>query len=118
MTARGGDVRVTVVVVPREQFSVAKRSLDSIYEHTRIPFELIYIDGNSPANLKGWLEESARHRGFNLLRSNAYLSPNQARNWALLHVRTPFVAFVDNDLSHNLAVLELAAEGPEYMAGW
>ena len=98
MTARGGDVSVTVVVVPREQFSVAKCSLDSIFEHTRIPFELIYIDGNSPASLKGWLEESARHRGFSLLRSNAYLSPNKARNWALLHVRTPFVAFVDNDL--------------------
>ena len=48
----GQAPKVTLVVVPREQFSVSKRSLDSIYECTQIPFELIYVDGNSPPALR------------------------------------------------------------------
>ena len=40
--------RVTVVVSPRERFNYTEQSLNSIYKNTEIPFELIYIDGNSP----------------------------------------------------------------------
>lgn len=39
---------VTIVVVPREQFSKAEASLESIYATTPPPFDLVYVDGNSP----------------------------------------------------------------------
>jgi GT2 family glycosyltransferase len=89
---------VTIVVVPREQFSKAKASLESIYAHTQLPFDLLYVDGNSPASLRTYLAAQARERGFRLLRGERYLTSNEARNLALPHVRTPFIAFVDNDV--------------------
>ncbi|NEP18633.1 MAG: glycosyltransferase family 2 protein, partial [Leptolyngbya sp. SIO4C1] len=71
---------VTIVVVPRERFSYARASLESLYEHTQIPFNLIYVDGNSPGKLKSYLAEQAQSKGFKLLQTDYYLYPNQARN--------------------------------------
>ena len=88
----------TVVVVPRERFSAALRSLDSILERTEAPHRLLYVDGNSPPAVREGLERRAREHGFRLLRSERYLAPNRARNLALEHVTTPYVAYVDNDV--------------------
>jgi len=41
------DPQVTIVVVPRERFSLAARSLQSIYEQSDVPFRLVYVDGGS-----------------------------------------------------------------------
>ncbi len=32
------------MVVPRERFSCAQESLESIYQHTQIPFKLVYLE--------------------------------------------------------------------------
>lgn len=89
---------VTLVVVPRERFSYARTSLESLYEHTQIPFKLVYIDGNSPKKLSHYLIEQAELRGFKLLRTDHYLYPNQARNLGIQQVETKYVVFVDNDV--------------------
>ena len=96
--ALAASTETTVVVVPREQFSVALRSLDSILQRTAAPHELLYVDGNSPPEVRMGLEQRARDHGFRLLRSERYLSPNHARNLALEHVTTPLVCFIDNDI--------------------
>ena len=89
---------VTIVVVPRERFSFTRESLESIYAQTPQPFELVYVDGGSPAPIRHYLEAQSAQREFTLLRSARYLSPNAARNLGLRCVRTPYVAFVDNDV--------------------
>lgn len=89
---------VTVIVVPRERFSRAIESLESIYQNTREPFKLIYVDGNSPSHVQRRLDALAATRGFTLLRSDRYLVPNRARNLGLAHADTPYVVFVDNDV--------------------
>jgi GT2 family glycosyltransferase len=91
------EPRVTIVLVPRETFSETQRSLETIYEQTASRFELVCVDGGSPSSVKRYLENAARDKGFSLIRSDAYLAPNHARNLALDHVTTEFVAFVDND---------------------
>ncbi len=91
------DALATVVVVPREQFSNAERSLESILAHTPQPFELIYVDGCSPASVRSYLERQAGARGFRLIRTEHFLSPNAARNLAASHVQTKYVVFIDND---------------------
>ncbi|MDZ4878804.1 MAG: hypothetical protein CLLPBCKN_008241 [Chroococcidiopsis cubana SAG 39.79] len=91
-------LKVTIVVTPRERFSYTKESLESIYEHTQIPFKLVYIDGNSPIKVRQYLEEQARVRNFQIIRTDYYLSPNQARNIGLRQVDTPYVVFADNDV--------------------
>jgi GT2 family glycosyltransferase len=88
---------VTIVVAPRESFSHTKASLESVLHSTRVPFDLVYVDGNSPARVRRYLEGSAREAGFTLIRRDAYLSPNEARNIGFARVDTPYVAFVDNN---------------------
>lgn len=89
---------VTIVVSPRERFSGARASLESIYKYTDIPFSLVYVDGGSPAKLQHYLEAESRAKGFQLIRSEHYLSPNTARNLGLTRVTTKYVVFIDNDV--------------------
>lgn len=88
----------TIAFVPREQFSTTERSLETLYRRTSEPFDLVCVDGGSPAPVANYLERAAREKNFTLLRTESYLTPNQARNLALPLVRTPHVVFVDNDV--------------------
>ncbi len=89
---------VTIIVSPRERFSFTQQNLESIYEHTTLPFSLIYVDGGSPTREKRYLEAQAKARGFKLIRTEQYLAPNQARNLAIPHVTTEYLVFIDNDV--------------------
>ncbi len=89
---------VTVAVIPRERYSYAITSLNSILEATRRPLNLIYIDAGSPAHVGKQLEAKSKQVGFRLLRINRYLFPNQARNLAIDQVTTRYVVFIDNDV--------------------
>lgn len=119
--------RVTIVVSPRERFSYSQESLESLYKNTDIPFELIYIDGNSPDHIRHYLEKQSKEKAFKLVRTNHYLRPNQARNLSLPHVKTDYVVFVDNDLivepNWLQALLQCADDtgawivGPLYLEG-
>lgn len=90
--------KVTIVVVPRERFSVSLRSLTTLFGVTEEPFDLVYVDGNSPPRVRDRLREEAGRYGFELVRTEHYLSPNQARNLGLQHVSTEYVVFLDNDV--------------------
>ena len=92
------EPQVTIVAVPRERFSCTQQSLESIYEHTKIPFKLIYIDGNSPLKTKSYLQEQAKEKNFKLIRTECYLYPNQARNIGSKQVDTKYLVFIDNDV--------------------
>lgn len=89
---------ITIIVSPRERFSHARRSLESIYEHTQIPFKLIYVDGGSPRGVREYLREQSEARNFQLIRTECFLSPNQARNLGLAKADTEYVVFIDNDV--------------------
>lgn len=89
---------VTIVIVPRERFQFARESLESLYENTSYPFKLVYVDNNSPAKLRDYLIEQAELKGFKLVRSEYFLSPNQARNLGLSYVHNKYIVFVDNDV--------------------
>jgi GT2 family glycosyltransferase len=118
---------VTIVVVPRERFSYSQTSLESLYANTHLPFRLIYVDGGSPGPIKRYLKIQAAERGFQLIRTEHYLSPNQARNIGLRGADTKYVLFLDNDVEVAPgwlpALLECAEEtnaslvGPLYCIG-
>ncbi|BAZ09040.1 putative glycosyl transferase [Calothrix sp. NIES-4071] len=107
------DSQVTIVVVPRERFSYTRESLESIYRYTTIPFKLIYIDGNSPAKVQQYLQEQSQSKGFELIRTDYYLSPNHARNMGLARVSTKYVVFLDNDVIASPNWLEALIECAE-----
>jgi GT2 family glycosyltransferase len=89
---------VSIVVVPRESFGYTHASLDSLYLHTHEPFDLIYVDGGSPRRVRDYLVRESRARGFTLIRTDEYLSPNRARNLGLRAAHGRYVVFVDNDI--------------------
>jgi len=109
---------VTIVVVPRERFSIAPHSLESIYQHTTGAFELVYVDGASPSAVRRWLDQAATQYGFRLLRTRQYLMPNQARNIGLAEVKTKYVVFIDNDVIVWPGWLESLIECAEETGAW
>ncbi|MGF1492436.1 MAG: glycosyltransferase family 2 protein [Microcoleaceae cyanobacterium] len=100
------EPKVTIVVVPRERFSYARQSLESIYEQTKVPFKLIYIDGNSPRSLRKYLKQQSQEKGFKIISTDHYLFPNRSRNMGLAEVDTPYVVFADNDIVVSPSWLE------------
>jgi hypothetical protein len=91
--------QVTVAVIPRERWSAAARSLRSVLAHTPVDVPIVLVDAGAPPTLRRQLARqlAARPR-VTRLRSGAYLPPNRSRNLAAAHARTPYVAFVDNDV--------------------
>ena len=92
------EPEVTVIVVPRERFGYCRTSLESLFAETNQPFRLIYVDGGSPEHVKNYLVDQAKVKDFKLIRTEHYLSPNQARNIGLRAADTKYVVFVDNDV--------------------
>lgn len=90
--------RVTLVVTPRERWGVALKSLESIYAVRSMPFDLVYVDGNSPKSLSAEIAKQAEIHGFRHLKLNRYLSPNEARNVGARECKTPYIVFIDNDV--------------------
>jgi GT2 family glycosyltransferase len=77
------------------------------------PYRLVYVDGGSPPRVRDALAELAVRRDFTLVRTEHYLSGNEARNLAFDRVDTEFVAFLDNDVFLSpgwLPTLEAAAD--------
>ncbi|PSB13284.1 glycosyl transferase family 2 [filamentous cyanobacterium CCP1] len=105
--------KVTIVVSPRERFSFTQPSLESIYEHTQMPFHLIYVDGNSPPPVRDYLVAQAAEKGFERVRVDHFLTPNQARNMGASRVQTPYVVFVDNDVIVSPGWLEALVQCAE-----
>lgn len=94
--------KVTIVVGPRERFSHTKESLESVYRNTRYPFDLVYVDVCTPPVIQKYLNEQAQAKGFQLIRTDYYISPNQARNVGLRQVlkeaKAQYVVFLENDV--------------------
>lgn len=109
---------VTILVTPREQFSKAKRSLESILACTDPSVPLVYVDGNSPPALARYLKQQAAMRGFTLIRADRYLGANEARNVGLSHVHTKYVAFVDNDVSVTPGWLDKLVACAQQTGAW
>jgi len=105
--------KVTIVVSPRERFSFTQVSLESLYNHTQMPFHLVYVDGNSPPPVRDYLVAQAAEKSFELVRIDHFLTPNQARNIGISKVQTPYVVFVDNDVIVSPGWLEALVQCAE-----
>jgi hypothetical protein len=116
---------VTLVVSPRERFSGTEEALACLYENTRTPFDLVYVDGHPPPRVRRNLERQAREKGFRLIRVPHFLPDPDMRNIGLREVTTPYVVFLENDVLVRPGWLEAllacaedtgaAAVGPLYL---
>lgn len=92
------ETKVTIIIVPRERFSYALASLDSVLSNTSVPYRLVYVDTDSPIRIHRALKRKSRAHGFKLIRTSHYLTPNEARNLGMQYADTPYVAIMDNDV--------------------
>jgi len=92
------DSPVTICIVPRERYSLALASFDSVLARTPEAFPIVYVDGQSPPAIAAGLAARCRARGARYLQTDEDLPPNKARALALRQVETPYVIFVDNDV--------------------
>jgi GT2 family glycosyltransferase len=109
---------VTVAVVPRERFSETRRSLERLLEQTPASVPIVYVDGGSPRRIKHYLQARVEDGRISLIRSERWLTPNEARNVALQSVRTRYVVFVDNDLLVTPGWLDALVRCAEDTGAW
>ena len=98
---------LTVVVVPRQRWSLAVRSLRAVLDRLPAGIELVYVDGGSPADISTELEAMVRAVGGTWIRRDCILTGNEARNLARDHITREYVLFVDNDVFPHEAFAEL-----------
>ena len=118
MTLINASSLVTIVIVPRERFSYAQRSLTSLFANTAPPFNLVYVDAGTPAPVKDFLEQEAALRTFRIVSSSGYLSPNMARNLGWQAVQTKYTVFLDNDALVTPGWLEEIVSCAEETGAW
>jgi len=112
------DPQVTIVVVPRERFSHSEHTLASVYRETTFPFRLVYVSAGTPEPMYRRIASEADLKGFKLIHTDWYLSPNQARNLGMRDVRTKYVVFLDNDALVTRGWLEALVQCAEETGAW
>lgn len=89
---------VTIGFVPRESFSKAARSLQSIYTHTNIPFNLVIVNCNIPEKYWKEIEEVIKEKtNVTVIRRDNYLFPSQSKNLVIETSRDDYICFIEND---------------------
>lgn len=89
--------RCTIVVMPRDRFSTMKESIDSIFEHTPEPFDLIVIMGGAPEKVRKNLEDSYSSKAQMIFKPE-FLNGAQMRNMALPMIKTRLAVLMDGDV--------------------
>ncbi len=97
-TSGGTAARVTVVCSPRDHHHDALASLDALVAHTEAgTYELVYVLGKPPKKVGAVLRRRLDALGATVLDEGRHLVPSEARNLAMAHVHTEYVAYIDND---------------------
>lgn len=92
--------KVTIIVTPRERFSLTQMSLESILADDSYPFDLIYVDGGSPPKIAQYLsEQESQYEFMSLIRCEHYLRTNEAKKFGLSQIKeTDYIIFIENDV--------------------
>ena len=103
----------TIIVTPRERFSVFVRSLESLFSTIPADTPVIVFNGGAPEPVKSQLRALRQKRDFDLHETDGFLLPPQVRNRAVPMVKTRYTCFCDNDVFYTpgwLEALEANAE--------
>lgn len=99
-----GEVKVSVIVTCYRYGRECLEALDSLCVQTEPRFDVIVLDDCSPddsaARILEWMVQhqgEGRFRTLKLLRHKANQGLSQARNTAIVQVRTPYVFILDAD---------------------
>lgn len=91
------DPAASIVITQREGFYFTRESWESLLASLSAPVPIIYVDGGSPPECREFLAAQPPSR-LHHIRSERFLSPNEAKQLAIHHIDTEFAAFVENDV--------------------
>lgn len=100
-----------VVVNQRDRYDWPEPLIAALFQAVPAGTPVLFVDGGSPPAVLAVLQRSAEEWGFELLRSDAFISANQARLLALERLSVSYLLCVENDvrLSPGCADLLVAA---------
>lgn len=105
--------KATVVVVPRERFRPLIRSLTSLFSTIPREVPVVVVDCGHSGEMRQELLRLQSERPFEIVHHPAFLLPSEARNLAMGHVDTEYVAFCDNDMEYRPGWLEALVANAE-----
>lgn len=114
---------VTVIVPGRDVAAYAPQALQSLRAQTFPSWRAILVDdGSTDATTEMFADAAAADERFTVIRHDVARGLGAARNAALQHVETPFVAFLDADDELTPGALErlvgtLAESGSDLVVG-
>ena len=86
---------IAIGFVPRERFSLAPESLESILKHTDPSIEILIVDCDTPPAIWQSIEKVVRGReNVRVLHSDAHLLPNAARNVVVRESDAEFLCII------------------------
>jgi GT2 family glycosyltransferase/tetratricopeptide (TPR) repeat protein len=96
-----GDEPVSVVVVVHDQPEITRLCLESIFQHTRPPFELVLVDNGSDPDTAALLDEYVRRSGparvAVVVRTGAHQGYPAAANRGLATATGAFLVLLNSD---------------------
>ncbi|UPT75222.1 MAG: glycosyltransferase [Elusimicrobiota bacterium] len=89
---------LTVVFTPRERFSLADKSLRTLFANCALPFQLVVVEGDAPEPYKSRMHEALKGRpDVTVIRTEGYVLPGRARNLGLEKATGDLILFIEND---------------------
>lgn len=92
-----GTSLVTVVVTPRDRYTGTVECIDTLYEYTWSPFNLLVLDLGYPRGLLKKVRQALRGRPGADLVSLGRIIPMEAFRSILPRIDTGYIVFLDND---------------------
>lgn len=89
--------RATVVVVARDRWAQAPRTLEDLLVRTAPEYPLVVVDGNAPRSVATTFNRIEATGRIRVARRTRFLASNEARNVGADGARTEWLAFVEND---------------------
>ena len=89
---------ITIGFVPRERFSSAAESLESILTETDTPYEMLIVDCATPPAVWAEIETLIEGRdNVRVLHTDHILLPNEAKNLVINETKTEYLCLIEND---------------------
>jgi glycosyltransferase involved in cell wall biosynthesis/SAM-dependent methyltransferase len=92
------DGLVSIIVLNWNNLRYLRRCVESVFAHTRPPFELIIVDNGSTDGSRRYLSELVRqHRNVKVVLNERNIGAPAGRNCGLAVAEGDFIAFLDSD---------------------